>query len=72
MNSESSRTATAFREPVTTTTEEDRVLFRFLMAAEKRVEFYNSRVPLNARVARSGITWLRGLVGRLNEDGSVS
>ena len=57
--------------PVSTTTEHDDLILRFLSAAGNRVEHHGGRVPINSKEARAAIAWLRSLVGRLNDDGSV-
>ena len=56
---------------LTKTTAEDDLIDRFLRAAEERLRAHNSRVPINTKEAHAAISWLRGLVGYLNEDGSV-
>lgn len=57
--------------PVSTTTEHDDLIGRFLSAAEVRVNNDYGLGPLNSREAAAAISWLRGLVGKINEDGSV-
>ncbi len=58
-------------QPVTTKTDEDDVILRFLRAADARAANYGGRVPLNTKECRAAISWLRALVGRLNDDGSL-
>lgn len=58
--------------PVTKTTDEDDVILRFLAAAEQRVKNHNGRIPMNSSRANAALSWLRGLVGKINEDGSLS
>lgn len=57
---------------VTRTTDEDDVILRFLSAAEARVKVDPGRIPMNSKEATAAISWLRGLVGRLNENGSLA
>ena len=58
-------------QPVTTTTEQDDVIWRFLRAADERITHYGGRVPMNKQQSRAAISWLRGIVGRLRDDGSL-
>jgi hypothetical protein len=55
--------------PITATTDEDDLLLRFLKAAEHRAG--GRDCPFNRKESMTAIAWLRGLVGRLNEDGTV-
>ena len=57
-------------EPVTTRTDEDDLLLRFLQAADARID-RNNKNPINKHSSRAVISWLRGLVGRINDDGSL-
>lgn len=57
--------------PVTTTTEEDGVIFQFLKAAEERIEAYDNRQPFNKKDGKLVIGWMRALVGNICEDGSL-
>jgi hypothetical protein len=58
-------------EPVTTTTEQDDVILRFLAAADMRRNVYGGRIQLNPKGAAIAMSWLRGLVGKINDDGSL-
>lgn len=57
---------------VTRTTDDDDLILRFLAAASARVKSYDGRVPMNSTEANAAISWLRGLVGKINEDGSIT
>ena len=59
-------------EPVSRTTDDDDLLLRFLSAAETRIKEHNNRVPFNIEHGIPVIGWLRALVGRLNDDGSIN
>lgn len=62
---------TEMATPVSRTTDDDDLILRFLSAAEARVDSHNGRVPLNKRDAIMAISWMRGLVGKINENGTL-
>lgn len=58
-------------DPVTTRTDEDDAILRFLKAAELRIQNHSGRVPFDSRTGLLVTSWLRGLVGSINQDGTL-
>lgn len=56
---------------VTRTTDEDDVIMRFLSAAENRMENHAGRIPFDAKTGKLVTSWLRALVGDINDDGTL-